>query len=88
MASLSRRLSTSMFMSASTVPSQTNISSLFVAGALTDASAIRHPIVREAIKLHHLAPLEIVSLADIPAGTGLGSSGYFHGQSVAGNLRL
>jgi D-glycero-alpha-D-manno-heptose-7-phosphate kinase len=38
---------------------------------------IRHPIVREAIKLHKLAPTEIVSLADIPAGTGLGSSGSF-----------
>jgi D-glycero-alpha-D-manno-heptose-7-phosphate kinase len=44
---------------------------------LTDPGAIRHPIVREAIKLHRLAPLEIVSLADIPAGTGLGSSGTF-----------
>ena len=44
---------------------------------LTDPSQIRHPIVREAVKLHHLAPLEIVSLADIPAGTGLGSSGTF-----------
>jgi len=38
---------------------------------------IRHPIVREAVKLHELGPLEIVSLADIPAGTGLGSSGSF-----------
>jgi D-glycero-alpha-D-manno-heptose-7-phosphate kinase len=38
---------------------------------------IRHPIVREVIKLHGLDPLEIVSLADIPAGTGLGSSGSF-----------
>jgi D-glycero-alpha-D-manno-heptose-7-phosphate kinase len=44
---------------------------------LTDPGAIRHPIVREAIKLHRLGPLEIVSLADIPAGTGLGSSGTF-----------
>jgi len=44
---------------------------------LLDPGEIRHPIVREAIKLHGLAPLEIVSLADIPAGTGLGSSGTF-----------
>ena len=44
---------------------------------LTDPGKIHHPIVREAIKLHQLAPLEIVSLADIPAGTGLGSSGTF-----------
>jgi D-glycero-alpha-D-manno-heptose-7-phosphate kinase len=39
---------------------------------------IQHPIVREVLLLHELAPrLEIVSLADIPAGTGLGSSGSF-----------
>jgi D-glycero-alpha-D-manno-heptose-7-phosphate kinase len=39
---------------------------------------IQHPIVREVLLLHGLAPrLEIVSLADIPAGTGLGSSGSF-----------
>jgi D-glycero-alpha-D-manno-heptose-7-phosphate kinase len=31
----------------------------------------------EAIKLHRLGSFEIVSLADIPAGTGLGSSGSF-----------
>jgi D-glycero-alpha-D-manno-heptose-7-phosphate kinase len=44
---------------------------------VTDPAQLQHPIVREAIKLHRLAPLEIVSLADIPAGTGLGSSGAF-----------
>ena len=44
---------------------------------VTDPGQIQHPIVREAIKLHRLGPLEIVSLADIPAGTGLGSSGSF-----------
>jgi D-glycero-alpha-D-manno-heptose-7-phosphate kinase len=44
---------------------------------VTDADSIRHPIVREAIKLHGLGPIEVVSLADIPAGTGLGSSGSF-----------
>ena len=39
---------------------------------------IRHPIVREALSLHGVAPgVEIVSMADIPAGTGLGSSGSF-----------
>lgn len=38
---------------------------------------IRHPIIREALKLHSLDPVEVVSLADIPAGTGLGSSGSF-----------
>jgi len=39
---------------------------------------IRHPIVREALLLHDTPPaLEIMSMADIPAGTGLGSSGTF-----------
>jgi D-glycero-alpha-D-manno-heptose-7-phosphate kinase len=40
---------------------------------------IRHPIVREALKLTGIEGphLEITSLADIPAGTGLGSSGSF-----------
>ena len=39
---------------------------------------IRHPSVREALRLHKLRDkLEIVSLADIPASSGLGSSGSF-----------
>jgi D-glycero-alpha-D-manno-heptose-7-phosphate kinase len=39
---------------------------------------IEHPIIRSALSLHPIGPsLEIVSLADIPAGTGLGSSGTF-----------
>ena len=39
---------------------------------------IEHPIIRTALQLHPIGPsLEIVSLADIPAGTGLGSSGTF-----------
>lgn len=39
---------------------------------------IEHPIVREALLMHPVGPaLEIVSMADIPAGTGLGSSGTF-----------
>jgi len=39
---------------------------------------IRHPLVREALKLLNVNDkLEIVSLADIPAATGLGSSGSF-----------
>src|SRR5712691_10930161 len=39
---------------------------------------IHHPIVREALRLHGTEPaVEIISLADIPAGTGLGSSGAF-----------
>jgi D-glycero-alpha-D-manno-heptose-7-phosphate kinase len=39
---------------------------------------IRHPILREALCRHWQgSPLEIASVADIPAGTGLGSSGSF-----------
>jgi D-glycero-alpha-D-manno-heptose-7-phosphate kinase len=40
---------------------------------------IQHPIIREALKLANVTGpyLEIVSIADIPAGTGLGSSGSF-----------
>ncbi len=39
---------------------------------------IRHPIVREVMAKHQVPPaVEVVSLADIPAGTGLGSSGTF-----------
>jgi D-glycero-alpha-D-manno-heptose-7-phosphate kinase len=40
---------------------------------------IQHPIVREAVKLVPPTPqhLEITSMSDIPAGTGLGSSGSF-----------
>jgi D-glycero-alpha-D-manno-heptose-7-phosphate kinase len=42
-------------------------------------SEIKHPIIREALKLTGVEPpnLELVSVADIPAGTGLGSSGSF-----------
>ena len=44
-------------------------------GAIDD---IEHPLVREALRLTTTAPgIEIVSMADIPAGTGLGSSGTF-----------
>ena len=40
--------------------------------------AIRHPLVREALKLLNFKErIEIVSLADVPAATGLGSSGSF-----------
>jgi D-glycero-alpha-D-manno-heptose-7-phosphate kinase len=42
------------------------------------AGDVRHPIIREAIKLLGIEPqIEITTLADIPAGTGLGSSGSF-----------
>lgn len=46
---------------------------------VTAVDQIEHPIVREALKLVGIEDphLEITSMADIPAGTGLGSSGSF-----------
>jgi D-glycero-alpha-D-manno-heptose-7-phosphate kinase len=42
------------------------------------ASQIRHPILRETLVRHWRGnPLEIASVADVPAGTGMGSSGTF-----------
>jgi D-glycero-alpha-D-manno-heptose-7-phosphate kinase len=43
------------------------------------ADEVQHPIVREALRMVGLQQpnLEITSMADIPAGTGLGSSGSF-----------
>src|ERR1700679_727306 len=40
---------------------------------------VQHPIVREALRMVGFPDphLEITSMADIPAGTGLGSSGSF-----------
>jgi D-glycero-alpha-D-manno-heptose-7-phosphate kinase len=40
---------------------------------------VQHPIIRESLKLMEIADphLELTSMADIPAGTGLGSSGSF-----------
>jgi D-glycero-alpha-D-manno-heptose-7-phosphate kinase len=43
-----------------------------------NADEIKHPIIREILKSHKIEPrLEIASHADIPDGTGLGSSGSF-----------
>ncbi|HLY17886.1 MAG TPA: hypothetical protein VKR61_11725 [Bryobacteraceae bacterium] len=45
-----------------------------------EVDQVKHPIVREALRLVGVGPqpfLEIVSMSDIPAGTGLGSSGSF-----------
>lgn len=42
------------------------------------AGEIKHPIIREAVTMLGIEPaIELVSMADIPAGTGLGSSGAF-----------
>jgi len=65
-----------------------NVHSRFVDGFLLKYShmeeaasidEIRHPIIREALRLLDVRArnLEITSMADIPAGTGLGSSGSF-----------
>lgn len=43
-----------------------------------DVAEIKHPILREALIRHWRGnPLEIASVADVPAGTGMGSSGAF-----------
>jgi D-glycero-alpha-D-manno-heptose-7-phosphate kinase len=44
-----------------------------------NVNEVRHPIIREAIKMlgFKTPQVEITTLADIPAGTGLGSSGSF-----------
>src|SRR5437588_519853 len=46
---------------------------------VASAEQIEHPIFREALRMLgiHGRALEIASMADIPAGTGLGSSGSF-----------
>ncbi len=43
-----------------------------------EVSQIRHPILREGLLRHWCGnPLEIASVADVPAGTGMGSSGAY-----------
>lgn len=46
---------------------------------VTSVDKIEHPIVREALKLTGVTDphIELTSMADIPGGTGLGSSGSF-----------
>jgi D-glycero-alpha-D-manno-heptose-7-phosphate kinase len=46
---------------------------------VADATQLEHPIIREAFKHVGMSgkSLELTSMADIPAGTGLGSSGSF-----------
>src|ERR1700687_4157895 len=44
----------------------------------SELEEIRHPLIRETLRLYDVQPpIEVVSMADIPAGTGLGSSGAF-----------
>lgn len=42
-----------------------------------EINEIQHPIIREALRVVFTENLEITTLADLPAGTGLGSSGSF-----------
>ena len=62
---------------------QTFVDELIVKYSSSNASSpideLQHPIIREAFKMVGLdgRSLEITSMADIPAGTGLGSSGSF-----------
>src|ERR1700678_2222660 len=46
---------------------------------VASVAEVQHPIVRDALKMTEISDphLEITSMADIPAGTGLGSSGSF-----------
>ncbi len=46
---------------------------------VSSASEVRHPLIREALMVAGIegAGLEIASMSDIPAGSGLGSSGSF-----------
>lgn len=46
---------------------------------VTSLDDLQHPIIRESMKYLNVEPggLEITSMADIPSGTGLGSSGSF-----------
>jgi len=46
--------------------------------SVEEISQIRHPILREALLRHWRgSPIEIASVADVPSGTGMGSSGAF-----------
>jgi D-glycero-alpha-D-manno-heptose-7-phosphate kinase len=46
--------------------------------SVDDVAQIRHPILREALQKYWRGnPIEVSSVADVPAGTGMGSSGAF-----------
>ena len=46
--------------------------------SVDEIDAIRHPVIREALKLYRwYQPLNIATMSDLPGGTGLGSSSAF-----------
>lgn len=54
-------------------------------------SNINHPIIREALRMHYKSKypqIEINSISDIPAGTGLGSSASFTNALILGLLKF
>lgn len=56
---------------------------------VTHWSQIQHPYFREVCRKYNLMGVEIVSLADIPSGSGLGSSAAFSNSLIyAANLYL
>jgi D-glycero-alpha-D-manno-heptose-7-phosphate kinase len=53
-----------------------------------EIAQIRHPILREGLRGHWCGePLEIASVAEVPAGTGMGSSGAYTVCLIKGLLR-
>lgn len=44
---------------------------------VSDISDIKHPIFREVLNMYNLKGVDVNSIADIPSGTGLGSSSAF-----------
>jgi D-glycero-alpha-D-manno-heptose-7-phosphate kinase len=44
---------------------------------VSDVKDIQHPIIREVLKMNNLKGVDINSIADIPTGTGMGSSSSF-----------
>lgn len=45
--------------------------------SVEDIEDVEHPIFRECLKIENIEGLEITSIADVPQGTGLGSSSSF-----------
>ncbi len=62
------------------------------------AEDVRHPLIRECMRLTGTGPIEIHSTAEIPSGTGLGSSAaftvgllnglYYHSRNVMSKYKL